>query len=364
MKVLFLVTSLATGGKERQVVELIRGLINKGVECSLILLKDKIEFEDTISLNVEIHIIDKSISSPYKILKSIYNICRKNGPDIIQAWDIITAIYAGMVAKLLRIPFINYSIQYAIKLRPLSRDQLLSSTSFFLSKRVIANSKAGLIAHGKKTSRKYRYIHNGFDFNRLSIEQSKEELRKKFGLNTKYVVGMVGNFLEAKDYITFTRAALNMLAKRNDVMFVGIGDGYNLEKILAMIPQEKKAFFSFPGSTSQVEHYIKTFDLGCLICNTDGHAEGISNSIMEKMATGIPVIATDSGGTKELIVDGKSGFIIQPFNIEALTERINYLLDHQAVRLEMGHKSRKQIKDKFSIDRFINSFQNIYSEVL
>lgn len=364
MKILFLVTSLNAGGKERQTVELIKSLITKGVDCQLILLKDEIEYDDIYATNIKLHIIDKSTNKPLAVINSIRKICKSFDPDIIQAWDVITAMYAGPIAKSLRIPFINYSIQYAVKIKPLSRHGLFSSFSFLFSYRVVSNSKAGLRAHGKKPSKKYRYVHNGYDFKRVSLDKTKKELKNSFGFDKKYVVGMIGNFVNAKDYNTYVVAALKILANRDDVIFVGIGDGYDIDKIRALVPAEKKGNFFFPGRINGVETYIQTFDIGCLICNTNGHAEGISNSIMEIMALGIPVIATDSGGTKEIILDEETGFVIPAFDTDVLVEKINYLLDHEDERLEMGKKSHDRIEKEFSINHLGNSFLDIYKEVL
>ena len=78
----------------------------------------------------------------------------------------------------------------------------------------------------------------------------------------------------------------------------------------------------FIDSNSNIEEIIKLFDICVLTNNTNGHAEGISNSIMEYMALGKPVIATNAGGNKELILDKVSGFLIKPFDINDLLKRI------------------------------------------
>ena len=101
-----------------------------------------------------------------------------------------------------------------------------------------------------------------------------------------------------------------ILNNRKDVTFLVIGNGINLEKCRMKARGHEK--IKFLGFQNDIESIVNVFNAGVLLTNQDVHGEGISNSIMEYMALGKPVIATDGGGTKELIVDGKTGFLVQP----------------------------------------------------
>ena len=78
----------------------------------------------------------------------------------------------------------------------------------------------------------------------------------------------------------------------------------------------------FLGKRSNVESIINIFDVGILLTNSKVHGEGISNSIMEYMALGKPVIATRGGGTNEVVIEGENGYLIDPFNEDQLIEKI------------------------------------------
>ena len=109
---------------------------------------------------------------------------------------------------------------------------------------------------------------------------------------------------------------------------------------------------------------MHAFDIGVLLNNTKGHGEGISNAIMEYMAAGLPVIATDAGGTPELVKDKISGFLVPAFDPEIVVGKINYLLKNEQIRKEMGQKGRKIIEAEFNLGKMVSSYLNLYQNLL
>ena len=124
-----------------------------------------------------------------------------------------------------------------------------------------------------------------------------------------------------------------------------------------------KNSIQFIESNSNIEEIINLFDICVLTNNTNGHAEGISNSIMEYMALGKPVIATNAGGNKELIFDKVSGFLIKPFDINDLIEKMEVLLTDRSKRISMGKAGSERIKKIFNIDKMVNSYTDIYNRL-
>ena len=100
------------------------------------------------------------------------------------------------------------------------------------------------------------------------------------------------------------------------------------------------------------------------ICVLSTFTEGISNSILEYMALGKPVIATSGGGTNEIVADLKTGFLIGTSNPEELAEKIELLLDNVKLREGMGLAGKEWIVKYFSIDLMINKYINLYNDLL
>jgi glycosyltransferase involved in cell wall biosynthesis len=154
-----------------------------------------------------------------------------------------------------------------------------------------------------------------------------------------------------------------VVSNRSDVTFLCAGDKDDSE-FKAMVPAELKKNVLFLGKQNKVESIMNACDLGVLMTNVNNHAEGISNALMEFMALGKPVMATNYGGSVELIVDQKTGYLINPFDVDQLAKKINYLLDNETVRTAMGEAARQRVHDKFSIETMIRSFYEEYQKVL
>jgi glycosyltransferase involved in cell wall biosynthesis len=360
MKILYFIESLRAGGKERRIVELLKGFKKyPELEIELVLTRKEIHYDEIYDLNVPIHIIERKFLKKDPLLfYKFYRIASKFRPDVIHVWGHMVAVYAIPTIKILGIPLINNEITDATPNQKL----LGKATVFKNSNRIIANTQAGLDAYNAPVE-KSGVIYNGFNFTRLNSLESPQEIRSRFGITTPYVIAMVATFSPYKDYGTYVRSALNVLNKRNDVTFLCAGDKDDTE-FKAMVPAELKKNILFLGKQNKVEAIMNACDLGVLMTNVNNHAEGISNALMEFMALGKPVMATNYGGSVELIVNQKTGYLINPFDAEQLAEKINHLLDNEADRKSMGEAARQRVHDKFSIETMIRSFYEEYQKVL
>ncbi len=140
------------------------------------------------------------------------------------------------------------------------------------------------------------------------------------------------------------------------VLCVGAGDDTLYQKL---VEPEFNERIKFLGRQGNVESIINICDIGVLATYT----EGISNAIMEFMALGKPVIATDGGGSGELIKDGETGFLVKPKSPEELASKIEYLLDNEKLAASMGEKGRARIRKEFSMEKMINSFVGLYRTI-
>jgi glycosyltransferase involved in cell wall biosynthesis len=270
------------------------------------------------------------------------------------------SIYAVPIAKLLGIKFVNGMITDApSSIKYFGRAHIRARLTFLFSDVVLSNSYAGLRAY-PVPRHKGCYIHNGFDFSRTENLASPDTVRKKFQVNTPYVVGMIAAFSMRKDYETFIMAAKTILQKRDDVTFLGIGDGSTLDKCREMVTGTLQSRVRLPGSQHDVESIINSFDIGVLVTNHRVHGEGISNAIMEYMALSKPVIATQGGGTGEIVIHNVNGFLVRPGHVADLAERIEFLLNHRDVARSMGEAGKQRIADNFSLERMVTRYVEIY----
>jgi len=169
---------------------------------------------------------------------------------------------------------------------------------------------------------------------------------------------MVAEFNRFKDYPTFIHMARKLSTRRSDVVFVAVGGGETLQASKELAAGVTA--ITFLGEQKNIEQIVETFDIGVLSTFT----EGISNSIMEYMAFRKPVVATDGGGTRELVVDGETGFLVPPKQPDALAARIDYLLDHPDIARQMGEAGEARLRRKFSTDTMVDQTIRLYERAV
>jgi glycosyltransferase involved in cell wall biosynthesis len=358
MKVLYFIESLRAGGKERRIVELLKAFKQNypDVEIALVLTRKEIHYQEIYELHIPIYFIERwLIKKDPSVLLRFYLLAKKIKPDIIHAWGHMVAFYAVPAKKLLGIPMINNEIADATASNKLIGKQWV----FNASERIIANTKAGLLAYEAPPT-KSAVIYNGFNFDRLKNIAKPEEIRERFKIATKWIIGMVASFSDYKDYATYLEAAMIAFQQNADITFLCVGDGD--DSVLKNKFQDSR--IRFLGKQSQVESIMNVCHVGVLATNSKNHAEGISNSLLEFMALGKPVIATNSGGSVELVIEGETGFLVEAFDSKALAEKISYLISNPNQQQYMGEQARRRVEENFSIENMSTSFYKEYQSVL
>lgn len=364
MKVIFLCDSLIKGGRERRMIELIRGLSKyPDVHIELILFKNLIEYPEIHDLGIPLHIIErKPKHNPLTFLR-VFRICRATRPDVLHTWSSMSAIFAFPAKKLLNIKLINGNIANAPRnLNIWNKDFFRAKLTFPFSNVIVGNSNAGLKAF-KAPKSKSISIPNGFDFERIKSIEKAKVIKEKYNLGTNLVIGKIAAFTNRKDYETFITAAHLVLQIRDDVIFFAIGQGPNFEKIKASVPLAIRDKIVFTGLILKVESLINIFNIGVLATNIDVHGEGISNSIMEYMALGKPVIATEGGGTNEIVLDGETGFLVPAKSPEVLANKMLELLENQKKAEQMGRAGKNRIDDHFNLAKMTLDYLKLYGRL-
>ena len=361
MKVLLLTDNLGGGGKQRRLVELVKGFQKYGdIELYMVIFSDIVHFTEIYDLNVNVTIIKRIPKRNPFVFYRLLKLCRKINPDLIHSWGTMSTIFAIPSSVLLKIKLINGNIVDAPDdLHFFDKRLFRARLTFPFSTVIAGNSIAGLNAYGVPEHKRV-CIYNGFDTKRISNLENELVIRKKLGINTDKVVGMVGSFLGNKDYDTYVKVAFMIFEKRNDVTFVAVGDGPELIKYKNLIPKKYHSRFIFTGLQRDVESIINVFNVGVLSTYT----EGVSNAILEYMALSKPTVVTIGGGTVETIENDKTGFLIPPKNPDVMVEKILYLLDNTYEAKCMGLYGRKRLEGTFSLKKMTEAFYQLYSNLL
>jgi glycosyltransferase involved in cell wall biosynthesis len=360
MKILIFIESLRAGGKERRVVELAKGLHQlPGIELELVLTRKEIHYAEIEQLNIPISYAERRyVKKDPRVFFTFFRIVRRSRPDIIHVWGHMVAVYAMPVKWLLKIPLINSEITDSTPDQKL----LFKSLVFKSSDRITANTQAGLLSYGAPVE-KSTVIYNGFNFNRLRSMEAPDSVRQRFGIRTPFVIGMIASFNAYKDYLTYIRAALKIVAMRADVTFLCVGDGDDTA-YRNKVPENLKDRILFLGRQSGVESIMNICHLGVLTTDIRSHGEGISNALMEFMALRKPVLATCFGGSPELVEDGVSGYLIDAFHEAQLADRVLELVNDEDKRNQFGQAAHLRIVEKFSIEQMVSRFYTEYLNLI
>ncbi|HEY5048128.1 MAG TPA: glycosyltransferase [Rhizomicrobium sp.] len=363
MRVLHLIDSLGTGGKERQLIELLSGFAaDPDIDCEAVVMSDVLDYAKLAPLNVPLHRMPRRTRYDLSIVQRLRRVVKDFSPDIVHSWNAMCSIYGAPLAKLGGSKFVHGYVRSAKpNLTYRNRDYLQGKLMEPLADVIVANSMAGLAAF-KVAAGRGVCIPNGFDQGRIAGLVPPEEMKQSLGILTRYVVGMVASFSSNKDHNSFFEMARRICGRRLDVTFVAVGGGEHLTRFRQMLAGDGLPI-KLLGPRLDVESIVNMFTIGVLASNATLHGEGMANAIMEYMATGKPVVATDCGGNREVIEDGVTGFLVADRDVEALASQVLKLLDDPALAARMGARGQARIRDCFSLEKMRRNYARLYRDL-
>jgi sugar transferase (PEP-CTERM/EpsH1 system associated) len=177
--------------------------------------------------------------------------------------------------------------------------------------------------------------------------------------------GTVGRMHGVKDQMTLVRAFLTLLQIRPEAWdcarLVLVGDGPLRQEALSALHEAGAENLAWlPGELMNIPEVLRGLDVFVL----PSQAEGVSNAILEAMATGLPVIATAVGGNPELVVDGVTGRLVEPKNPLAMAELLAEYLDNRKQIREHGIEGLRRVQTQFSLDGMVERYMAVYDELL
>lgn len=211
-------------------------------------------------------------------------------------------------------------------------------------------------------------IRNGVDLTRFAAVADRPELRRSLAVpESSRLVAVVSRLTRLKGIEDFLEAAAIVAAKRGDVRFLIAGEPSPIRNRVYL--EELKSHAARLGISDRVIFTGLRSDVPALLSAVDVSVmpslnEALSNVLLESMAAGSAVVATDVGGTAEALLDGTSGLLIPPGNPQEMAGAIGRLLDYPAVARELGSRARRTIGERFSLDRMVAATEALYDHLL
>ena len=365
LRIVFFIGSLRSGGKERRLIELLTYLKNKGgVEILVVLTKEEIHYPGFEKLNIPYRVIKRNWKINYPMV--FYTICKEFRPQLIHTWGRMQSLYTLPTIIWQNIPLVNSQITAAPpRINKWSINNLIDRFNFYFSKVILSNSKAGIDSYNPPAN-KIRVIYNGVNLGRFVNLPNIDLIKEKYGICTPYTVVKAASFTPNKNFDLFFRIAEKITKVRDDISFIGVGgyDGDDSEYKRMLELSKGNNRIHFPGKINEVEALINACTIGVIFTNKTVHGEGISNSILEYMALAKPVIANDSGGTREVVHHNENGYLIEEQTEEEIIDMLLELVDNPDKCRAFGSAGKRIIDQTFSLDKMGKAFDEVYQATL
>ncbi|HOC30809.1 MAG TPA: glycosyltransferase [Armatimonadota bacterium] len=205
-------------------------------------------------------------------------------------------------------------------------------------------------------------ILNGIDLGAFTEGCDIYEARRWLGCyGDGPVIGMISSLRPIKDHRTLLNAMRAVLYQRPDAKLVLVGAGSEMEPLRELARNlgiEPSVFFT--GAREDVRRVLAALDVFVL----STHSEGMSNAIIEAMASGLPVVATDVGGNGECVVDGQTGYLTPHRDAAALADRLLNLINEPEMAREMGERGRRRAVAEFDVNIMVSRTAGLYRRLL
>ncbi len=380
VRIVHCIGSLAVGGAERQLAELICRLPPDRFEQSLVLLKAEGAFLeqvrhancDVVALRGRRPTRRGKLRTAYKLWIAIARIVRhliRARPHIVHGQmrtANILVLVAGRVAGVRAIA----TSQLNLCRDPMARTRLqrIENRAHRAASGVFANSNAvvrDLVRHQGVDPARIRLIYNGVDVDRFAPRSREQQraIRRAAGFGeSERVLLCVANLHPYKGHADLIRAFALLDPAHGDLTLVLVGRDEGEEAPARVLARELgvERRIRFTGQVSAVEEFLAIAELVV----HPSHEEGFANAILEAMSAGRPVIACDVGGNAEAIVDGETGVLVPPSQPGRLAAAMNELLGEPGRACAMGRAGRQRIEERFAIERMVDDFAEWYDDVV
>lgn len=369
--VLHVVNRFGVGGSEKQAVEVIRRTDRSRFDVAVATMVPEGPWRGVLE-EEGIEILDypfRGFLRPSGVghVLALAREIRRRGVDLVHCHDFYSNLFGTVAGRLsatgCRVVTARREFGILRSALQLRAQRLM----YALSDLTVVNSEVlgdHLRSEERVPSGRIRVVPNGIDSGAFSPGEPPAGLLRELELpDGAFVVGIVARLGEEKDHATLLRAVARLRSSRPEppLRLLVVGDGPLRSGLEALARDLGIAdVVQFPGSRPDVPDLLRAMDVFVL----PSLSEGFPNALLEAMATGLPVVASAVGGSREMVADGETGFLVPPQDPERLAERLALLWDDPHLRSETGRAARSFVADGFSYGRTVRRFEDLYDRLL
>jgi len=367
--ILQIVHSLVIGGTERVVCDLARAFNDEEFRTSVCCLDELGGFGEGLRQeDIQVHVLGRRPGIDLSLVHRLRRTYRQEKVDLVHAHQYTPYFYAATAAfgaKFVPVIFTEHGRHCpdSLRLKRAIFNQILRMTTCAYTA-VSEFSRQSLIRYEKMPTGKIQVIYNAIGLNGIRGDnEDRQSIRAQAGLfDDDLLVLSIGRMDPIKDFETLIQAFAHVVERfpRASLWIAGDGDPSYKRQLLQLTEKlHLLGKVTFLGSRHDISHLLHACDLFTLPSIT----EATSMTILEAMEASRPVVATQTGGNPELVVEGKTGLLVPVGDACSMAKAIEGLLQDPDKRVAMGMEGRKRVKRMFSKESIFEQYRDLYRSI-
>jgi len=366
IKILYTIETHGPGGAESVIVNLASSFNNDFFQAYGLFIKEGWIADQFRERQFPVKVYKNKYFFDIPLIVNLVLYIKKKKIDIIHAHEFTMGFYSTLASQLTGIPCVT-------TFHGKSEGSLKKKARYLAFKYILKKAATVSVSYNLKEWIGSNYalpkplnaIHNGIDISaftgNIGIKRDKAAICRKIGLpDDSVLVANVARLFAVKGVEVLVEAAELVLKDASNVHFLIAGNGPERENLIKLAESKGIAEkVHFLGECDIVPQILSASDIFVL----SSHSEGLSISILEAMASRLPVVATDVGDNRHLVIDGENGFIVQPNKPLLLAKKIQHLILNADLRMSFGKQSRAIVKEKFDNHIMIDQYKKLYKNL-